>query len=487
LGDESCAFVGYAHLGFGAAFPVIEIRRGVEKLPYIMKAMTSMSTTYQPSAGGYNAVAEFYYGGGDEMKKIVVEADAKPIKPLRLPRKILKIGRLGEALQNKVKEQLLAVQGELACDYVHFDGVFGDGIRDVAGCPVSVCGTYEGLLGFFMGIDLLPLVRLDVSRAPRRTDGSFNIDESLRLLKMFMGAVISGCPREYWEGSCFEVAHSGPIEDTGFMEWYASAFKLLKSYSGKVRVGLSSLDGGRRVNYDALEERLVLCGRGRCDPDFVTVDADAGKVRHIINDSGTMTTEMYVAEMVSPGSAAPFGIAALARGFVEHGDEIAGAMFWLESGPRSPVSGEEDGSVTGLLSPGMAKRPPYHFLREVYRLGGVVLHQSDGLCVVRKEDGEYGVIAYNARPFAEGGGAPGFIDLEIALAGMPPGRYRSEAFAFNGQRRVDMGDGHAETGRESCGAPSVEASEGHTNGEYAIHQRLGPDCAAVIRIERVSG
>jgi beta-xylosidase len=225
----------------------------------------------------------------------------------------------------------------------------------------------------------------------------------------------------------------------------------------------------------------------------VTIDSDAGKVWHIINDSGSMTTAVYVAGWngptgpAHPGSSASLGIATLARELVEYGDKANGAMFWLENGTRDPVSCEACDNVTGLFTPGMTKRPTYHLLRLIYRLQGVVLYQSEGLVVIRKVEGEYGMITYNARPFSESQGASGSIDLEIALAGMPPGRYRSEAFIFDGQRCVNMDDDAASQGHENDVAPHTKTSEAYVDGAYVIRQRLGPGCAALRLIKRIPG
>jgi hypothetical protein len=284
------------------------------------------------------------------LEKAVDSSDAKPVKPLDLPRKIFNIGKLGEALKEKLKRRLVAVQRDFAGDYIYFEGVFDDGVTAGSdGAPDAL--AREGLFDFFRERELLPFIRLDLSRAPHDADGRLKTDESLLMLKTFMEALVTSQPQEYWEGSLFEIAHSKAIDNTCFMECYARIYSLLKSFSPRTGVGLYSFDRSNRGNYDALEERLILCGKGRCDPDFVTIDVNPAidfemgtrtgrsdeieKVWHVINDSGAAAMEMYVIERKDPRGSARLEsdvsgrIASMVLSLPEYGDKISGAVFWL--------------------------------------------------------------------------------------------------------------------------------------------------------------
>jgi hypothetical protein len=234
---------------------------------------------------------------------------------------------MSEVLKEKTRQRLVTVQRELAGDYVYFEAVFDDGI--IAGLADAPDGlAREDLFDFFREIELFPFARLDLSYAPHDADGRLNIDETLSMLKMFMETLIMSQPQEFWEESLFEIAHSKPVDNTSFMECYALMYSLIKSFSRRLGVGLFLFDGSKRANYDALEERLILCGKGHCDPDFVTIDADPGngraqieKVRHIINDSGAMAMKIYAEERNDPSQDAR----------LEYGDNISGVIFRLGS------------------------------------------------------------------------------------------------------------------------------------------------------------
>jgi beta-xylosidase len=474
------------------------------------------------------------------IEKVSVSLNAAPVKALKLPKKIFKIGRLSEALRETVKNQLMAVQEKLAGDYVYFKGVFDDGIANYSLDSIFMGCEHDRLFAFFRKIGLFPFVRLDLSYAPQDAFGRLRIDGSLSRLRTFMEVLTSSQPSGYWEGCFFEVVHSKPIDATGFMECYASIYSLLKGYSCKIGVGLHSL-GDTGARNDVFEEQLILCGNGRCGPDFVTLTvnpetefeggvlsplsyraarsgarAQIERVRHIINDSGALTMETHVIEWINPLRSAPlelaasFRIAAMASNLLEHGDMISGAAYWLNCEPKGSVSDEPDNRMPGLFARGMIKRPQYHLLWQMDKLRGDILYQDGEVTVIKKNDGEYAVVTYNPGPFnrvcrtgANGDAMENAhdpdaaqLDVEITLTDIPSGRYRSRSFLWDDSQgrildELKEDDYAGINGKdvverlESAGIPKMETCEEDVSGTYSFTQSLAQNAVSLRLIQRV--
>jgi hypothetical protein len=456
-----------------------------------------------------------------EREKVILPLDGRSIETFGLPKKIFKIGRLCEALDDSTRRLLAIAQEELNGDYVHFGGVFDDGIISGFSDAQKSEEELNCLLSFFRKIGLGSFVRLDLSYAPCDELGLVLIDESILKLMVFMDILTSDQPAEYWGSSLFEVVHSKPIDNTNFMESYAAIYKLLKGYADSIQVGLHSLDNNRRRDQDIFEERLISCVNNGCDPDFVTVTIDPTEkdlkerarfpldytrrcgieriegVWHTINDSGPKAINTYITE-----SSDFLPVAVMAHGLMRYLDKIAGAAFWLDGSLVEPVFGEPENGLSGLFMNGTVRRPPYHLLKNVNKLRGKVLYHGDDIIVTRAGEGEYDIMVCNPSCYNreisvdENMTGQQSRNLEIVLTEMPPGRYRFEVFVFE-ETRVDildkfrggdfgnLGEWDIVENFENASAASVEVYERDVKDSSVICQNLGRNFVSLCVVKRI--
>jgi hypothetical protein len=438
-------------------------------------------------------------------EKVILPLGGRSIETFGLPKKIFKIGRLCEMLDERTRRLLAIAHGELTGNYVHFGGVFGDGIISGASDAKKSEEELGGLLSFFRKTGLDLFVRLDLSLAPCDELGLVLIDESLLRLMVFMDILTSDHPAEYWGSSLFEVVHSKPINNTNFMESYAAIYKLLKGYADSIQVGLHSLDNNRRSDQDIFEERLVSCVNNGCDPDFVTVTIDPtesdlkGRTRflvdyarrcgieriegvwHTINDSGPRAINTYITE-----SSDFLPAAVMAHGLMKYMDKISGAAFWLDSSLVDSVFGEPKNGLFGLFMNGTVRRPTYYLLKTANKLTGKIIYNGGDITVTRAGEGEYNIMACNPhcdnREISEDENmtGSGLRNLEIVLTEMPAGRYRFEVFVFG-----DFGEWGVIGNFDNEFATSVEVYERDVEDSSVICQKLERNSVSFCAVRRI--
>ena len=78
-------------------------------------------------------------------------------------KKILRIGKLSDALLAETQNQLNFAQNKLKCDYIHFQGIFCDGIHQYSDQSFYFYYEYNQTIQYFKNLDLTPFIRINLS------------------------------------------------------------------------------------------------------------------------------------------------------------------------------------------------------------------------------------------------------------------------------------------------------------------------------------
>ncbi|MDR1514606.1 MAG: helix-turn-helix domain-containing protein [Synergistaceae bacterium] len=387
---------------------------------------------------------------------------------ISLPGKIFKIGRLGEALDGEVRDQLAEVQKKFSGDYIYFQGVFGDGIQQYPEGSYFKKYEYVKVLDFFLELGLTPFVRVDLSLSGEsgRPIGD--------CVSGFIGVMLENRPVSRWrKGIRIEAVHSGSMSGYDFAAGFGEIYRAAKSCSPEIGVGFHSVSSSRPDEWALLGEKLAACGASGCAPDFLSITIDPSiEDAHIADDESSYGSiknygasqiervtrvwgemcgdfagrpkvpEIYVTEWntlsgrTSIESSAFFRAALIASELLSFGENVTAAAYWLNSKSKEAMTGRVDNRVLALFFYGLVKRPPYHVLYLIDKLGRRAAHKSERLVVTSSGPGEYAALIMNPCYFdplysvEEAYVAMESIRVEAKITDIPKGLYRFKVFVF---------------------------------------------------------
>ena len=447
-------------------------------------------------------------------------------KAFSMPGKIFKIGRLSEALDDRLRDQLALAQKKLHGEYIYFQGIFDDGILPCVEDSYFERYDHERLFEFFRELGLTPFVRVDLSRAPEAWESA---------VSAFMRALAENRPVSYrGEGVRFEIVHSRPMVAKEFAARFREIGKLLKTFAPAAGVGFDFVScGGNDDQWPALSEKLSACREAGCFPDFLSLTLDPAteseypgfdgsfygsfrnyglsrieQVERLWGEYCAAPPELYVTEWNTLSgrsrieSSTFFRAALIAAELAAYGERVSGVAYWLNSKSKELLTGVMDNRVLALFFYGRVKRPPYHLLYLVNKLSGDLLYRDDRLVVTAAQSGEYAVMAINPCYFdplysvEEAYGAMESIRLEVRLTGVPKGRYRFKSFIFD-KRHSSVFDRLSKVGYPSLNdedvtdylehavLPEFNAFEDDIDEVYILNPDLGYNAVALYLLRRI--
>jgi AraC-like DNA-binding protein/beta-xylosidase len=387
---------------------------------------------------------------------------------ISLPGKIFKIGRLSEALDDEVRAQLAEARKNVRGEYIYFQGVFGDGIQQYPEGSYFKRYEYVRALDFFLELGLTPFVRVDISLFAK-SGGSIG-----DCVSGFVGVILENRPVSRWgRGIRLEAVHSARMSGYDFAAAFCEIYRAAKVRSPEIGVGFHSVSSNRPDEWASLREKLAACGASGCAPDFLSITIDpsledprmaddessygsiknygASQIERVTRLSEEVlgvcagrgkALEIYVTEWntlsgrTSIESSAFFRAALIASELLSCGENVTAAAYWLNSKSKEAMTGKVDNRVLALFFCGLVKRPIYHVLYLIDKLGSRSAHKSERLVVTSSEHDEYAALVMNPCYFdplysvEEAYVAMESIRVEAKITGIPKGLYRFKVFVF---------------------------------------------------------
>ncbi|MDR2137467.1 MAG: helix-turn-helix domain-containing protein [Synergistaceae bacterium] len=462
---------------------------------------------------------------------------------LSLPRKMFKIGKLAEALDDRLRNQLRIVQRRLDGDYVYFQGIFEDGVPSRLGDSFFKGYDYGRIFNFFMELGLTPFVRVDLSLAPPTMKSSMesSMKSSMKsAVSDFMNALLENALLARWKRRiCFEAVHSETMESSAFASRFCELRRELKAFSPSVEVGFHSVSSSRPEEWTRLRENLMGCKEEGCAPDFLSITIDpaleedgtafgpsfwsAGiygvsqieKVRRVSAECGAAPAELYVTEWntlsgrTSIESSTFFRAALIAADLLSYGDNgeggehVSAVAYWLNSGSKELSTGKVDNRVLALFFGGRVRRPPYYLLYMMSKLGKNVACRNEKVVVTAVGPGEYAVLIVNPCYFdprysvEDAYVAMESVRIEVHLADIPKGRYRFKVFFFEKQHSsvfdrwcklgiLNLNDEDAADYLERAALPELNIFEEDIDSVYTFAPELGYNGVALYLFRKIS-
>ncbi|MCV2394404.1 helix-turn-helix domain-containing protein [Actinotalea sp. M2MS4P-6] len=457
-----------------------------------------------------------------------VSAPGRPLR--HSYRKMTAVGRAKELLFEEVRDWLRQWQSDVGFEYVKFHGLFADDMHvyreDADGAPVYSFVLVDKVLDFLLSIGLKPFVQLsftpqDLASVPDRTvySAPFNVspprstERWVDLVEAFMRHAIDRySAREVgtWLFTVWNEPDTGPTlfgweDDAEFYEFYEATYRAVKGFGESLQFGSPAM----LVSYTQGKEWLVgflddVRRRG-CSPDFLAVhfydndfsgstldehtpghpsstrlnrDQDAfgktiGQLTLLLRDLG-LKVPVYLTEWNLTVSHrdllndTTFKSCYLAKNLLENYDELDAFTYWTLTDLLEELQPSADmfhGGL-GLLTYNGVKKPHYHVLEGLSRLGDRLVSRGDGY-VVTARGSAMQVVLYNyehfSHLFASGERydmtyleryAPfsevGRMDVSIELTGLEPGAYRLR------ERVINAEHGSAFDTWLQMGAPTID-------------------------------
>lgn len=481
-----------------------------ELMKYI--ALYDIRHGYRTSVSEKTAVSLAQTAEGDEIRFVQ-------------PKKVFKIGRLAEALDDRVKRQIAHACRKFHGTYIHFKGVYDDGIRRSLDGSFFKGYEYGRLLSYFFEAGLTPFVDIDLSAV-----------EDFSVLAAFVADLHERHDARWAAAVLFEVTSSSPMPDETFLDGYRAVREIVKSRSAASPVGFHSTSRSDRAEAEAFADRLRASVRMGCPPDFLTLTSDpllerdyaafldgpekrierygaerVESVRGIASACGLRRMPLFVVEWNTLSgrdaieSSAFFRAALLASELVSFGTgkgEVAGVAFWLNSRSKEMLTGRVESRVVALFFYEFVKRPVYHLLYFVDRLFQTVVHRDERLIVTRLGKREYAILVRNPRYFNplysvdEAYVSMERLNVEAQLNDLPVGKYRVKTFAFDKKHSAvfdrwtktgypDLNDPDVSEYLEHVVLPDFDTFETEAYGTYILDVSLSYNSVALYLIKRI--
>jgi xylan 1,4-beta-xylosidase len=378
--------------------------------------------------------------------------------------KFATVGRAKELLYSEIQQMLTEAQKEIGFEYLKFHGIFGDDClvckREKNGSLSFSFVMIDKILDFILSIGLRPLIQLSftpqalssskekvIFASPFNTSLPESMEEWLSLVNAFMRHIIGryrNAEVEKWlfcfwnePNTSYDVFNVG--DDARFYEFYRATFMAVKSHNAKFLFGTPSLLLTMGIDYDWAEKFLDFAKNNSCPPDFINLHyysndfsehfSEAGasllfqyelsrdpdhfaqfltKAHSFLAGAGLSRAPIYITEWNLTASHrnllndTVFKSCYLVRNLLNNIGDFDGLGYWSltdfieETQPPTDVF---HGGMGHFTASGI-KKPTYHAMQFLSRLGDFVLSQGNGFIVTRDEKAMQ-ILTYNYEHFSD--------------------------------------------------------------------------------------
>lgn len=350
-----------------------------------------------------------------------IDQQRKKINPLK---NILRIGKLSDALLVETQNQLNYIQSKLKCDYIHFQGIFGDGIHQYGEQSFYYYYDYNQAVYYFKNLGLIPFIRINVSDI---VHAQISVEKVGEILTSFLQSMSKYFSKNYVTQWLFEVMHFDDISIQEYLTYYQKIYQSIRKFSPEIKIGLFSVD---RINHLLLERfrtELEFCKKNHFVPNFVTFKAEPNisddsigmyvdshkriqnfhsnlieHIQSIITDCHLAEMPLYATEWNTIAGKKILDVGSFYRAALIFKEmlnmsvnkNIHGLAFWLSDQSRERIMGVNHATLS-LFHCAMAKRAAFYVLQAFSWLGTDILFQNEHIIISQNKQNDYVILVLN--------------------------------------------------------------------------------------------
>lgn len=378
-------------------------------------------------------------------------------------KRITSVGKAKHILYEEIQQMLSMLQRDINFKYIKFHGILDDDMMvysENKEDKITLTFTYiDKVIDFLLSIGLKPLIQLSFmpkNLAKDLTHTMFEIDSiisppkdmhrwnhlihelTIHLINRYGLEEVETWPFCLWNEPDSPPSMFGFEDDNDFFELYKNTYDTVKNIIPTVKFGGPSLMSETLISSPWIEEFGYYCQTHNCPPDFLnfhfypiepTIDlakSNLQKKNHLIlNKSENALKEaiekiksridvlniknkpLFMTEWNSSVSHrdlmndTAFKGSYLAKNILENYDDLSSFGYWVLSDFIEECSIPQDlfhGGL-GLFTYNKIKKPHYHVLCMLSKLGDTLIAYGDGYFITRNNS-SYQILLYNYTHFS---------------------------------------------------------------------------------------
>lgn len=440
------------------------------------------------------------------------------------------VARAKDLLYGDVQEMLRQLQKDVGFRFLRFHGIFSDDMlvcqRGKNGQLQFNFTLVDKALDFALSVGLKPLIQFSfmpsaLAEDPKHTIFSNPVvismprkmEEWELLVREFLAHIRSRYGQQeirswlysVWNEPDTSTSMFGFPHKEDYFRLYQHTYKTVKAFDEALIFGTPSLFPATEASYRWFSEYLQFCRTNACSPQFADVhyyadnfqelpfdaasftapakfsrDGDhfskfIDRLQQFTKDEQIETLPLYITEWnltVSHRNLINdtcFKATHLAKNFLENYDRLDAIGYWALTDFLDELFPEEalfHGGM-GLFTANGIKKPAYHAMSMMAKLGDALICRGEGYFVTRRANGELAAILYNYEHcnslfVDEGLGLSATsrdgvfpnsrpVDMTLTLQNLPEGSYRIRETILN-QQHGSCFDAWVEMGGEALSA-----------------------------------
>ena len=449
------------------------------------------------------------------------------------------VARAKDLLYGDVQEMLRQLQKDVGFRYLRFHGIFSDDMlvcqRGKNGQLQFNFTLVDKVLDFALSVGLKPLIQFSFMPSALAEDPTHTVfsnpvvismprkmEEWELLVREFLAHICSRYGQQeirswlysVWNEPDTSASMFGFPHKEDYYRLYQHTYKTVKAFDAALIFGTPSLFPATEASYRWFSEYLQFCRASACPPQFLDVHYYADNFQELPFDAATFAAPakfsrdgdhfskfidrlqqftkdeqiealpLYITEWnltVSHRNLINdtcFKATHLAKNFLENYDRLDAVGYWALTDFLDELFPEETlfhGGM-GLFTANGIKKPAYHAMSMMAKLGDAVISRGEGYFVTRRANGDLAAILYNYEHcnslfVDEGLGLTATsrdgvfpnsrpVDMTLTLQNLPEGSYRVRETILN-QQHGSCFDAWVEMGGETLSAEDTAWLQQH--------------------------
>lgn len=353
---------------------------------------------------------------------VSIQINSQAIKPHKIHTPhILRIDKLVEALSLEVQQQLQFAKETLAIQFIHFEGIFNDGICKRDDHSLYHFYEYNQLFSFFQKLDLIPFIQINIASLIEQNNSISEVTSSLQTFLQFAVRNFSSNYLALWK---FELYYSTSVEDEAFTSYYLALFNIIKSFSITTEVGLYcpiTITTPKTSHYFLNSLKLFLTQD--CIPNFLTLTVDPNSLiddtiesyanlknyqldtvrlfQKTIKESLQLKLPLYIIDwntlagqnFIEAGSF--YRTALVVEALSNLSTHVAGLSFWLSEQLQEKHTQKPTNNALSLFHCLTAKKAIFFILQAYSKLGTNLLFKNEQIIATRNDQNDLVILLSN--------------------------------------------------------------------------------------------
>ncbi len=368
------------------------------------------------------------------------------------------VARAKDLLYGEVQDMLRQLQKDVGFKYLRFHGIFSDDMlvchRGKDGQLQFNFSLIDKVLDFVLSVGLKPLIQFSfmpsaLAEEPGRSvfmnpvviSMPSKMEEWNSLVHRFLGHVRARYGQREVRSWLYSVWNEpdtsrdmfGFDKREDFFSLYCNTWNTVKNFDSALSFGSPSLFPATEDGYNWIREYLSFARKELCEPEFMDIHYYSDDFENLPHDAATFSAParfnrdpehfsrfldrllsfaaeekldnmpLYITEWnltVSHRNLINdtcFKATHLAKNFLENYDRVDAVGYWALTDFMDELFPAESlfhGGM-GLFTVNGIKKPPYHAMAMMAKLGSELVSSGEGYFVTRRENGELAALLYN--------------------------------------------------------------------------------------------